>query len=68
MERDELEVSQMQVRRLTKSRTNRVLTGLCGGIGEYLDVDPVLIRLLWLLLPGANLVAYIVGAIIVPDA
>lgn len=58
----------MQVRRLTKSRTNRVLTGLCGGIGEYLNVDPVLIRLVWLFLPGANLFAYIIGAIIVPDA
>lgn len=58
----------MHVRRLTKSRTNRVLTGLCGGIGEYLNVDPVLIRLAWLFLPGANLIAYIIGAIIVPDA
>lgn len=57
----------MQVRKLTKSRTNRVLTGLCGGIGEYLHVDPVLIRLLWLFVPGANLLAYIIGAIIVPD-
>lgn len=58
----------MQVRRLTKSRTNRILTGLCGGIGEYLNIDPVLVRLAWLFLPGANLIAYIVGAIIVPDA
>lgn len=58
----------MHVRRLTKSRTNRVLTGLCGGIGEYLNVDPVLVRLVWLFLPGANLFAYIIGAIIVPDA
>lgn len=58
----------MRVRRLTKSRTNRVLTGLCGGIGEYLNVDPVLVRLVWLFLPGANLFAYIIGAIIVPDA
>lgn len=58
----------MRVRRLTKSRTNRVLTGLCGGIGEYLNVDPVLVRLVWLFLPGANLFAYVIGAIIVPDA
>lgn len=68
METRALEVKLMQIRRLTKSSTNRVLTGLCGGIGEYLNVDPVLIRLLWLLLPGANLIAYIIGAIIVPDA
>ncbi len=62
-----MEVTGMQSRRLTKSSTNKVLTGLCGGIGEYLDVDPVLIRIAWLFLPGANLIAYIIGSIIVPD-
>lgn len=58
----------MQYRRLTRSRTNRVITGLCGGIGEYLNVDPVIIRLLWLLLPGPNLFAYLVGSLIVPES
>ncbi|NLY53820.1 MAG: PspC domain-containing protein [Firmicutes bacterium] len=57
----------MQVRRLTRSRTNRVLTGLCGGIGEYLGIDPVVIRLIWIIVPGLNLCAYIIGSIIVPE-
>ncbi|HHW98842.1 MAG TPA: PspC domain-containing protein [Firmicutes bacterium] len=58
----------MRYRRLVRSRTNRVLTGLCGGIGEYLNIDPVIIRLLWLFLPGPNLIAYIIGSLIVPEA
>ncbi|MDE7258750.1 MAG: PspC domain-containing protein, partial [Lachnospiraceae bacterium] len=36
-------------RRLMRSRTNRTICGVCGGIGEYLNVDPTLIRLVWLL-------------------
>lgn len=55
-------------RRLTRSRNNRVLTGLCGGIGEYFQIDPVLIRLLWLFMPGANVAAYLIGSIIVPES
>lgn len=58
----------MQVRRLTRSRKNRVIAGLCGGIGEYLNIDPVLVRIVWLLIPGANLLVYIIGAIVVPEA
>ncbi len=54
-------------RRLYRSRTNRILTGLCGGVGEYLNVDPVLVRLVWILLPGPNIIAYLIGALIVPE-
>jgi len=59
------------MKRLTRSDRNRVLVGLCGGIGEYFEVDPVLIRLLWVvasvftgLVPG--LLAYLVAAFVVP--
>lgn len=55
------------MRQLHRSRRNRILLGLCGGIGEYLNVDPVLIRIVWLILPGANLLMYLIGALIVPD-
>lgn len=55
------------MKRLYRSRNNRILTGLCGGIGDYLDVDPVLVRLIWLVIPGLNLVVYIIGSIIVPE-
>ena len=54
-------------KKLYRSRSNRILFGLCGGLGEYLGVDPVIIRLVWLFVPGANLLAYIIGAIIVPE-
>ena len=55
------------MKRLYRSRNSRILTGLCGGLGDYLDVDPVLIRLIWLVIPGLNLVVYIIGSIIVPE-
>ena len=36
-------------RKLYRSNTNRMICGVCGGIGEYLNVDPTLVRLLWAL-------------------
>ena len=57
-------------RRLYKSRTNRQIAGVCGGIGEYFNIDPVIIRLLavvFTLAGGAGLIAYIIGAIIIPE-
>jgi phage shock protein C len=57
------------MRRLYRSRTNKVIAGICGGIAEYFDVDPVLIRIiaiLFLFTGGAALIAYIIGIIIIP--
>ncbi|PKM84558.1 MAG: hypothetical protein CVU86_06680 [Firmicutes bacterium HGW-Firmicutes-11] len=57
-------------RRLYKSRTNRQISGVCGGIGEYFNIDPVIIRLLvvvFTLAGGAGLIAYIIAAIIIPE-
>lgn len=56
--------------RLYKSTDDKVLAGVCGGIGHYFEIDPVLIRLIWAILFfafGAGLVAYIVAAIIMPS-
>lgn len=57
------------MKRLYRSRKNRMICGVCGGIGEYLNVDPTVIRLLVLLLgfTGTGLVAYIVVAVIMPE-
>ena len=58
------------MKRLYKSQRNKVIAGVCGGIAEYLDVDPVLIRLIAVLFfftGGATLIAYIVGMIIMPN-
>ena len=38
------------MKRLYRSRHNRVIGGVCGGIGEYFDIDPLLIRLVWAVL------------------
>ena len=38
------------MKRLYRSKNDRMLCGVCGGIGEYLDIDPTLIRLLWALI------------------
>ena len=61
----------MNGKRLYKSKTQRVLCGVCGGIGEYLDLDPTLIRLLWVIFTfagGAGILAYIVCALIMSNA
>jgi phage shock protein C len=58
------------MKRLCKSRKNKVIAGICGGIAEYFDVDPVLIRIIAILFfftGGAALIAYIVGLIIIPS-
>jgi phage shock protein C len=59
------------VKRLYKSRKNKVVDGVCGGIAEYFDVDPVLVRIIFVLFfffGGSALIAYIVGMIIMPRA
>jgi len=55
-------------RKLYRSNRDKMLCGVCGGIGEYLNVDPTLIRLLWALLgcTGMGIVVYFLAAIIVP--
>ncbi len=57
------------MKKLYKSRKNKMLAGVCGGIAEYFDVDSVLIRLIAVLFfftGGATLIAYIVGMIVMP--
>ena len=56
-------------KKLYKSRTDKKLDGVCAGIAEYLDVDPTLIRLVWVLatlFAGAGLLAYLIAAIVIP--
>ncbi len=57
-------------RRLTRSRTDKMIAGVCGGLGEYLDVDPTLIRLMFVLAVlagfGSGIVIYIIMALVMP--
>ncbi|ARA91721.1 MAG: PspC domain-containing protein [Bacteroidetes bacterium] len=63
----------MPTGRLTKSSTDRKIAGVCGGIAEYFDWDPTLVRVAYVLLtlfsaafPGV--LAYIILALVMPDA
>ena len=58
-------------KRLCKSADDKMLAGVCGGIAEYLNLDPTLIRLarvIFCAMGGAGIPAYIVAAIIMPEA
>lgn len=60
----------MGKKRLTKSQKDRKIFGVCGGIANYLDIDPTLIRLIWagsIICFGVGGVAYLVAALILPD-
>ena len=59
-----------QVRRLYRSRKDRMLGGVCGGLAEYLGIDPTAVRLLWVVsifLFGFGFLLYIIALFIVPD-
>ena len=58
----------METKRLYRSETDKMLLGVCGGIGDYLNVDSTVIRLLWAILvcTGPGILAYIAAAIIIP--
>lgn len=56
-------------KRLFKSNSNRMVCGVCGGLGEYFNIDPVIVRLLWVMcifFMGGGLIAYLIAAIIIP--
>lgn len=60
----------MNNRKLYKSATDRKLCGVCGGLGEFFGIDPTFIRLGWVifcLLGGSGILAYIIAALIIPD-
>lgn len=60
----------MEPKKLYKSNQNKMIDGVCGGIAEYLGVDPTVIRLVAVLLAltGSGLLAYIIAALIIPRA
>lgn len=57
-------------KKLYRSITDRKLCGICGGLGEYFDIDSTIIRLIWVILTfcsfGCGFWAYIICALIVP--
>ena len=56
--------------RLYRSRTERMIGGVCGGVAEYFNVDITLVRIIWLIsifAQGLGIIVYIAGLIIIPD-
>jgi len=58
-------------KRLQRSRRDRKLAGVCGGIAEYLGWDPTLVRVLWILLTlagGSGVLIYLILWLVMPEA
>jgi len=58
-------------KRLCRSRQNRTLAGVCGGIAEYLGWDPTLVRVAWIifiLLGGSGILAYLILWLVMPES
>jgi phage shock protein C len=59
----------MEQKRLYRSKKNEVIAGVCGGIGEYFDVDPTIIRIIFIILTiwgGVGVILYIIGMLVIP--
>lgn len=56
-------------KQIFRSSHNSVIGGVCGGFGEYFNIDPVIIRIIWLLLlfSGIGLFAYLIAWVIIPQ-
>ncbi len=60
----------MQPKRLFRSRTDRMLAGICGGIAQYANIDPTVVRVLAVIMGsmgGFGLIAYIVLIFVIPE-
>jgi len=66
----EEQAQEKEIRRLYRSRKDRLIGGVCGGIAEYFEIDPTIVRIVWVLLifaKGIGLLAYLIGLIIIPE-
>lgn len=56
-------------KRLYRSKTDKVIGGVCGGLGKYFAIDPVILRVIWAILvfSGVGLLAYIIAWIVIPQ-
>ena len=58
------------MKKLYRSTRDKKLAGVCGGIAEYFDMDPTIVRLLWViasLVVGCGILAYIICALVIPS-
>jgi len=56
-------------KRLCRSTGNKVIAGVCSGVAEYFEIDPTIVRIIWLLsiIPGIGIIAYIVCWLAMPE-
>lgn len=58
-------------RKLTRSRENRMICGVCGGLGEYLNIDPTIVRIIWIFCAlagcGTGALVYLIASVIIPE-
>lgn len=63
--------TQSKIKRLYRSKRDKVLGGVCAGIANYFEVDPVIVRLIWIIFTlvsmGFGIIAYLIAWIIVPE-
>jgi phage shock protein C len=61
----------MVKKRLYRSKKEKIIGGVCGGLGEFFDIDPTIIRLLWAIITilsiGAGILVYLLAWIIIPQ-
>lgn len=58
------------MKKLCRNANDKVIAGVCSGIGEYFDLDPVLIRVIWVvfaLAAGSGVIAYLIAWMIIPE-
>jgi len=59
-----------EYKKIYRSSRNRIIAGVCGGLAEYLNIDPTIVRVLWVLfmcIGGSGILAYIICALIIPS-
>jgi phage shock protein C len=62
-------LKEFRMKRVYRSRTDRKIAGVCGGLAQYFDIDPVIIRLCWILfvlLGGTGIIIYIIAWFVIP--
>ena len=59
------------MKRLYRIEEGKMLCGVCGGIGEYLNIDPTVVRLIWAIASvcsiGMGILVYIIAAVVMPE-
>ena len=64
-------IYKMVKKKLYRSKKERMIGGVCGGIGEFLEIDPTVVRVIWAFLTilsiGVGIIAYILAWIIIPE-